>query len=250
MVKASKTDPFRKGCFVHIGKGRFPLCALQAVLAYLARRGNSGGPLFLFQDGWPLTRAVLTARLREILAGAGVPGNFSSHSFRIGAATVAARNGIPDHLIQALGRWPIVHSQSFRVLDLTVFSSRCWLGWLMILVWAGRLTIAVRPKITLKSSWWSLFILRCLFALDSPGIHADWSSPVSLGSSRFVLAGLVMPGYSSFHQAGSAWPLSSPVPTAGGSFMLPLRSEELLRTLPLVSPCPPVFISGLLRLLS
>ena len=28
-----------------------------------------------------------------------------SHSFRIGAATVAARNGVPDHLIQAMGRW-------------------------------------------------------------------------------------------------------------------------------------------------
>lgn len=104
-IKASKTDPFRKGCFVHIGRGRFPLCALQAVLAYLAVRGNSGGPLFLFQDGRPLSRAVLTVRIREILAGAGVSGNFSSHSFRIGAATVAARNGIPDHLIQALGRW-------------------------------------------------------------------------------------------------------------------------------------------------
>ena len=30
-------------------------------------------------------------------------GNFLSHSFHIGAATVMARNGIPDHLIQALG---------------------------------------------------------------------------------------------------------------------------------------------------
>jgi len=34
-----------------------------------------------------------------------IAGNFSTHSFRIGAATVAARNEIPDHLIQALGRW-------------------------------------------------------------------------------------------------------------------------------------------------
>ena len=34
-----------------------------------------------------------------------IPGNFSSHSFRIGAATVAARNGVPDHLIQTMGRW-------------------------------------------------------------------------------------------------------------------------------------------------
>ena len=39
------------------------------------------------------------------LATAGVPGNFSSDCFRIGAATVAARQGIRDHLIQALGCW-------------------------------------------------------------------------------------------------------------------------------------------------
>jgi len=31
-----------------------------------------------------------------------VPGNFSTHSFRTGAATVAAHNGVPDHLIQNL----------------------------------------------------------------------------------------------------------------------------------------------------
>ena len=31
-------------------------------------------------------------------------GNFSSHSFRIGAATVTACNGVPDHLIQSMGR--------------------------------------------------------------------------------------------------------------------------------------------------
>ena len=69
-IKASKTDPFRKGCFVHIGRGCFPLCALQAVLGYLAVRGNSGGPLFLCQDGRPLSRTILTARIT--LAGAGV----------------------------------------------------------------------------------------------------------------------------------------------------------------------------------
>ncbi|XP_078365995.1 uncharacterized protein LOC144650218 [Oculina patagonica] len=104
-IKASKTDPFRKGCFIHIGKGNYPLCALQSVLAYLAIRGGSGGPLFLFQDCRPLSCATLTSQISDILGHAGVPGNFSSHSFRIGAATVAARSGIPDHLIQALGRW-------------------------------------------------------------------------------------------------------------------------------------------------
>lgn len=104
-IKASKTDPFRKGCFIHIGRGVYPLCALQSMTDYLATRGNSGGPLFLLQDGRPVSRPLLTNWIRQILARAGVPGSFSSHSFRIGAATVAARSGIPDHLIQALGLW-------------------------------------------------------------------------------------------------------------------------------------------------
>lgn len=104
-IKASKTDPFRKGCFIHIGRGNSPLCALSAVMAYLELRGNSPGPLFLLRDGRPLSRPMLTGWLRRILAAAGIQGSFSSHSFRIGAATVAARNGVPDHLIQALGRW-------------------------------------------------------------------------------------------------------------------------------------------------
>ena len=104
-IKASKTDPFRKGAFIHIGLGRPPLCAVNSVMSYLTHRGNVPGPLFLFQNGQPLSRSYLTDWLRQILASANIPGNFSSHSFRIGAATVAARNGVPDHLIQALGRW-------------------------------------------------------------------------------------------------------------------------------------------------
>ena len=102
-IKASKTDPFRKGVFLHIGRGEFPLCAIRSLLAYLTLRGNAPGPLFLFQDRRPLTRALLTSWLRDILSSMGIQGNFSSHSFRIGATTVAARNGIQDHQIQALG---------------------------------------------------------------------------------------------------------------------------------------------------
>ena len=104
-LKASKTDPFRKGCFIHIGRGNSPLCAVQSLIAYLNVQGKGAGLLFLFQDGRPLSRAALTDWLRRILSAAGIPGTFSSHSFCIGAATVAARNGVPDHLIQALGRW-------------------------------------------------------------------------------------------------------------------------------------------------
>lgn len=104
-IKASKTDPFRKGCFIHIGRGKPPLCALQAMVNFLSVRGQTAGPLFMFVDGRPLSRVILTEWLRNIISSAGLEGNYSSHSFRIGAATVAARKGIPDHLIQTLGRW-------------------------------------------------------------------------------------------------------------------------------------------------
>ena len=197
-IKACKTDPFQKGCLVHISRVHFPLCALQAVLAYLAVRGNSGGPLFLFQDGRPLTRAVLTARLREILAGAGVSGNFSSHSFRIGAATVAARNGVPDHLIQALGRWSSSAYQLYICTpseSLALFSSRCWLSWLVTRVYAGN--------------------------------HADRRKsrrPVLLSFSGSLAACLRLPamsGQDSFNQSGSPWQLPGSVPTSGRTLFMP-----------------------------
>ena len=55
--------------------------------------------------GQPLSCALLTRWLKDIFAASGIQGSFSCHSFRIGAAVVATRAGIPDHLIQAMGRW-------------------------------------------------------------------------------------------------------------------------------------------------
>ena len=99
-IKVSKMDPFHQGCHIHIGLGRAPLCAVHASLAYLAIRGNVPGPLFLLANGQPLSSSILTDWLRQIFSTTVIGGNFSSHSFCIGAATVVARNGI-----QALGRW-------------------------------------------------------------------------------------------------------------------------------------------------
>ena len=64
-----------------IGPGSPPLCAVQAVVSFLEHQGNHPGPLFLFENGLPLSRFLLTDRLRAILLSAGLPGNFSSHSF-------------------------------------------------------------------------------------------------------------------------------------------------------------------------
>ena len=55
--------------------------------------------------GQSLSRTLLTSWLIDIFTASGIQGSFSSHSFRIGASTVAAHASIPDHLIQAMGCW-------------------------------------------------------------------------------------------------------------------------------------------------
>ena len=102
--KASKMDPFRKGADIHIGIGNCPLCVVEAMMRYLSIRGTGRGPLFLLQDGHPLSRSLLMDWL-PYMSAVGIHGNFSSHSFCIGAATIMACNGVLDHLIQVLGCW-------------------------------------------------------------------------------------------------------------------------------------------------
>ncbi len=105
-IKASKTDPFRRGVPINIGRTDWPLCPVAAILSYLVRRGSMEGPLFLFEDGKYLTRDCFVAAVRDALQRAGLDSSlYAGHSFRIGAATTAARWGVPESLIKTLGRW-------------------------------------------------------------------------------------------------------------------------------------------------
>lgn len=105
-LRYSKTDPFGVGCHVYLGRTNTTPCPVAAVLKYLSVRSSSPGPLFLFEDGTPLSRSALVVRLRSALTQAGINANqYSGHSFRIGAATAAAQAGYSDSFIQSLGRW-------------------------------------------------------------------------------------------------------------------------------------------------
>lgn len=106
-LKGSKTDPFRQGVSITVGRTGDDLCPVKAMLAYLAvRKGEPGSPLFMYQDGTPLTRTRLVGRVKEVVGALGLPkGEFAGHSFRAGAATTAAEVGLEDSLIQTLGRW-------------------------------------------------------------------------------------------------------------------------------------------------
>ena len=105
-IKQSKTDPFRHGVNIYMGRTNTELCPVAAILAYVAIRPSSPGPFFVMKDGSPLTRAHLVGAVRQALSMAGMDTRgYSGHSFRIGAATAAARAGLQDSLIKMLGRW-------------------------------------------------------------------------------------------------------------------------------------------------
>ena len=105
-IKQSKTDPFRKGVDIFVGRTGTDLCPVGALLDYLRVRGAAQGALFVFSDGRLLTRQRFVERVRDALQRAGVDqSKYCGHSFRIGAATTAAAKGVEDCIIKTLGRW-------------------------------------------------------------------------------------------------------------------------------------------------
>ena len=87
-IKASKTDPFRHGVMVYVGKTGNELCPVAAITAYLATRGTTSGPSFRFEDGTPLTRPCFVEQVRLTLCRAGYsPRLYAGHGFRTGWAS-------------------------------------------------------------------------------------------------------------------------------------------------------------------
>ena len=111
-IKVSKADPFRNGTNIVVHATNTSVCPVRAMTHYLQHR-RRGGPLFIFANGRYLTRNSLTDILRYLLSSVSLDTDrFSSHSFRIGAATTAAAAGVPDWLIKVMGRWA---SDAFQV---------------------------------------------------------------------------------------------------------------------------------------
>ena len=69
-------------------------------------RLKSTGLLFHYCNQSLLSKNRFTSSFRDILTRSGIDSSqYSSHSFRIGAASTAAANGVEDSVIQTLGRW-------------------------------------------------------------------------------------------------------------------------------------------------
>ena len=96
-----KTCQLGEGGSVVVGTTGDDTCPVKAMTAYVTTRGVRPGILFTYQDGRTLRPADINLLLKTALPGRAI----SSHSLRIGAATTAGKNGIPDYLIQSAGRW-------------------------------------------------------------------------------------------------------------------------------------------------
>lgn len=72
-IKQSKTDPFREGTTLNIAKSHSPVCAVTALREYLLQRNSTHAeaPLFVLQNGEPISWTVLNSNLRELLHSLG-----------------------------------------------------------------------------------------------------------------------------------------------------------------------------------
>ena len=82
------------------------MLSVSSLSAYLALRGVSPGPLFIFPGGAPVTKSFFATQWKKSLTWAGLsPSCYKGHRFRIGAATAAAMQGVSDEEIHRMGRW-------------------------------------------------------------------------------------------------------------------------------------------------
>ena len=63
-------------------------------------------PLFITPDINPMSKSWFTFHLGQIIQRCSLPpDHYSGHSFRIGAATIAATQGLSTASLQQMGRW-------------------------------------------------------------------------------------------------------------------------------------------------
>lgn len=104
-IRKSKTDVLGRGAWVPLHKVQGPVCPVRVVTEFLSSRVQ-GRSFLVHRDGSPLTRYQFQSVFKLCLSQVGVPaGEYGTHSFRIGAATEAARAGLPNSEVQRIGRW-------------------------------------------------------------------------------------------------------------------------------------------------
>ena len=107
-LSGSKTDQDGKGqLIVLVNIPSLPdVCPVMLLSKFLEMSPGTAGSLFIHLDGSPVTRYQFQSVLKKAADFLGwQTSGFSSHSFRIGAATTAAANGMKPDKLMKMGRW-------------------------------------------------------------------------------------------------------------------------------------------------
>ena len=115
-LRKTKTDQSSKGTTIILARNDTQLCPLKAYEKYLSSRGEEKGPLFKFENQSYLTPNRFNKFIKNVLP-AEEDGVFTSHSFRIGAASTAAAQNYPTYVIQQLGRWASENYTKYIKID-------------------------------------------------------------------------------------------------------------------------------------
>ena len=116
-IKQSKTDPFRNGADIYLGRTYHNVCPVKAILPYLAIRGKQPGPLFVLADNIMLTRAIFASALKSILSELDLNAHlYNTHSFRIRAATTANKAGISNFILRPWAVGKVMHIRGVLLL--------------------------------------------------------------------------------------------------------------------------------------
>ena len=112
-LRTTKNAPSSQSIHLRASTGCQPnRCPVAAMNHFQRMRGYQAGMFFVLPDKHALTKHAFNAMLARSIAFVGLdPSRYKAHSFRIGAATTAALQGIGDDKIKLLGRW---RSSAFR----------------------------------------------------------------------------------------------------------------------------------------
>ena len=81
------------------------ICPIKNAKNFLDIRGSRAGRLFRYENHKPVTKTSFASTLAKCSKAAGYNPPFTSHCFRIGGATEAAKRGRTEAEIKLLGRW-------------------------------------------------------------------------------------------------------------------------------------------------
>lgn len=122
-IDGSKTDVFREGTLIKLFRSSqtsviCPVKAMQRRFRTRPRAATGSTAVFTMRSGRPVSYKLFQEKLKATIRKLGYnPKEYSTHSFRIGAATTMAILGFPAHQIKAMGRWKSLAFQLYARLD-------------------------------------------------------------------------------------------------------------------------------------